>query len=564
MVYIIITFLSFLITVVSTPYLINYLTKKDILDKPNGEERRVHTEPIPRMGGIIIFLVIIGVTFAFHHDIYSRKFFITGAFLAFALGLIDDVRGIKWQIKFIVQSMIAVLLIFSLNDHSYTTITFLGYTLFPGLDYIVLFLLIVGLLNSFNLMDGMDGLVAGYSMIIASMCFLFSVGNQFIFLPTIAAAIIGTTLGFLKFNANPARIFLGDSGSLTLGYLISGLVITISGEATSDPQNKINAVSRSIDLTFIIIVFAIPIADTLRVMIVRLKQRKNPFLPDNNHLHHILYSKNIRHKTVVLIIHMFSIMFVLLAIYYAEFSRTQALIIYAVFLLLFFFISQVVDFIIRKEHLLIYGRLFKRIPVLLPRIYKRFLLPAVAGALMLLFVFLIIAEVGNERNHYAYFLIFLVPSLLYSGITLHKNDYYADILVLINLVLFFIITGLNGFFYKLYPLPLAAQININQIFIIVLTGMIIFFALFKERVSDIRKQFLTGSDLTIAVLIIFIYIAVQLLNIPESYRISDTLLRSFLVFIFYKIIITVKPQFHFPLYYSSYAGAALAVLISLF
>lgn len=564
MIYLIIAFLSFLITIVSTPYLISYLIKKDIVDRPNGDERHIHTEPIPRMGGIIIFAVIIIITFAFYQDIFSKKYFIAGAILAFTLGLVDDIRGLSWQIKFVVQSFIAVLLIKFLEVNKFYIIKFIGITLPPILDYVVLFILIVGLLNSFNLMDGLDGLVSGYTLIIASMCFMLSTGSPFTFRLYLSSAIIGTTLGFLKFNANPARIFLGDSGSLTLGYFISALVIIISGEVSASTSEITQDMSRSIDLGFIIIALAVPIADTIRVMLVRIHQRKNPFLADSNHLHHILYSQKLRHKTVVMLIHLFSIMFVLLAIYYAKVSKTTAFIIFILMLTAFFSVKQIVEFIIRKENLLAYGKLYKKIPTLFPKIYKNILLPLIALMLLILFVFLVFYEINRSQKLYAYFLLFLIPSLLYSGSNLRKKNYYAELLVLVNIIVFFIITGFNGFFYKLYPVPIIAQININQIFIITLAGMIIFFVLFKERIANIRQQFLTGTDLTIAVLILFIYLAVQIINLPESYKVSDTLLRSFLVFLFYKIVIATMPRFHFSLYYSSFIISVIAILKSLF
>jgi len=401
-------------------------------------------------------------------------------------------------------------------------------------------------------------------LIIASMCFMLSTGSPFTFRLFLSSAIIGTTLGFLKFNANPARIFLGDSGSLTLGYFISALVIIISGEVSASTSEITQGMSRSVDLGFIIITLAVPIADTLRVMFVRIKQRKNPFLPDSNHLHHILYSQKLRHKTVVMLIHLFSIMFVLLAIYYAKVSKTTAFIIFILMLTAFFSVKQIVEFIIRKENLLAYGKLYKKIPEMIPKIYKNILMPLVALMLLILFVFLVFYEINRSQKLYAYFLLFLIPSLLYSGSNLRKNNYYAELLVLINIIVFFIITGFNGFFYKLYPVPIIAQININQIFIITLAGMIIFFVLFKERIANIRQQFLTGTDLTIAVLILFIYLAVQIINLPESYKVSDTLLRSFLVFLFYKIVIATMPRFHFSLYYSSFIISVIAILKSLF
>ena len=561
MIYLIIAFLCFLIAVVVTPYLIEYLIKKDIVDKPNGEERRMHTEPIPRMGGIIIFAVIIVITFAFYQDIYSKKFFIAGAFVVFALGLADDFKPVKWYIKFLVQSIAAVLLILSLVDHNFTKINFLEFTLYPGFNYLILFILIVGLLNSFNLLDGLDGLVTGISLVIAAMCFLLSMGEPFVFLPVLAAATIGTTLGFLKFNANPARIFLGDSGSLILGYIVTAMVLAISGESSI---NETKTLTNNIDLAFVFIVFAVPIGDTLRVMSVRLRGKKNIFLADSSHIHHILYSQNIRHKTVVVLIQGFSIMFVLLAIYYARVSKFNAIIIFIFMITAFLFVKQIVGFIIKKEHLLSYGQMYKKIPRGFPVIYKKYLLPIVALLVILVFTILTFAEVRGSKQIYKYFLLLIIPSLLYSGITLRKKGYYAEILVLINLIVFFIVTGLNGFFYKPYPFPIITQININQILIITLSGMIIFFVLFKERIHNLRQQFLSGTDLTIALFIAFIYVAAQFIDLPDSYKISDTLLRSFLVFLFYKIIIAIFPKFHFSLYYISFLIAVIAVVKSLF
>ena len=293
-------------------------------------------------------------------------------------------------------------------------------------------------------------------------------------------------------------------------------------------------------------------------------QRKHIFLADTSHLHHLLYSKNIEHKTAVVIIHLFSVMFVLLAIYYAKISKTNALIIFAVLLISLLSIKQILNFVISKEHLLVYVRVYKKVPDLLPRIYKIFLLPLVSIILIVLFTILLISNVSQSQPYYKYFLLFIIPTLLYSSRSLKKNNYYAELLVLVNIILFFAITGFNGFFYNLYPIPIFGQININQIMIIALSGMIIFFVLFKERVANIIQQFLTGTDLTLSVLILSIYIATQFINLPESYKISDTLLRSFLVFLFYKIIIITTPRLHFSLYHVSFLIAIIAVLKSLF
>lgn len=562
MINLIIIFLSFLFTIGATPYFINFLFKHSIVDKPNGEDRHIHKEPIPRLGGVIIFAVIISITLTFYHDVFSKLFFISGLVVVFVLGILDDLISIKWNIKFLVQSVAVILLIISFNEYQYPIIKFANITLPYGLNNLVFFVLILGILNSFNLMDGLDGLVTGYSLIVASMCFLLNMGSGMIFTGYLSAAVIGTTLGFLKFNANPARIFLGDSGSLTLGYLITSLVIIISGIVPASPLNSTGSNSNTIDLTFIIIALALPIIDTLRVILVRFKRGNNLFIADANHLHHILLNKKIRHKTVVLLIHIFSVMFVLLAIYYAKFSKVNALIIFAILIILFFSIEYILGFLIKKQVLITYSKFYNSIPDLIPKFYKKILLPIISLCLIILFAFLILSEVNNSVYFYRYFILLIIPSLIYSGARIKKEIYYPELLVLINIVLFFLITGLSGFFYTLYSVPIVNYINFNQIFIFILSFMIIFFALFKERVANLNQQFLTGGDLIITVLISSIYIAVQFIDLPDSYKISDTLLRSYLVYLFYKILVATSPRIHFPLYYFSFFITVAAILIS--
>lgn len=142
---------------------------------------------------------------------------------------------------------------------------------------------------------------------------------------------------------------MGDSGSLTLGYVITFMVFAISGEASINSLNISGVLSNKIDLTFVIIASAVPIADTLRVMLVRIGNKRHPFLADTSHIHHILYSQQIRHKTVVLIIHLFTVSFVLIALYYAKVSKTYAIVLFLVLLTIFVFIKPVVGFILKKR-----------------------------------------------------------------------------------------------------------------------------------------------------------------------------------------------------------------------
>ncbi len=563
MIYLVITFLTFLISAATTPYLIKYLTVEGLVDKPNLEKRRIHTTSVPRMGGIIIFVTVMIVTFLFYPKISTKMYFILGACTVFFLGIVDDLINVKWYFKLVFQSISAVFLILLLYYNNYTEVTILGFVLPNGIDYSVLIFLIVALLNSFNFLDGLDGLATGFSLIVASMCFFLTLDGNTIFLSYLSAAIVGTTLGFLKFNANPAKIFLGDSGSLTLGFFISTLVLMLSGRVSVLSQNQTLSSNNSIDLTFVIIALALPLADAFRVILVRIKKGNNLFLADSNHLHHILLEKKIRHKTVVFLIHIFSVTFILLSIFYAKISLISALIVFTILLILLFSVQYLLDYFIGKGLLRKFSNVYNKTPDLLLIFYKNIILPIVALYLLILFIFLLFYHV-SKGNHFNFLIILIIPFLIFLSVQLKRQNYYPELLVLINIILFFLITGFNDFFYKMYPVPLINQINLNQIFILILSVTLIFFILFKERVTNKKLQFLTGSDLILSVLILSIFVAVKFINLPDTHQISDTLLRSYLVYLFYKILVVTSPKIHFQLYYVSFFITAISVLISIF
>lgn len=555
-----ITFLSFIFTIFFTQSLISFLNRKGILDRPNGEKRRIHNHPIPRLGGIIIFTVVIIITFIFYQDIFSKKFFLTGAIIVCAIGLWDDLVSRKWYVKLVFQTAAANFLIISLNAHSFSIIKFGGFIIPAGLNYFILLFLIVGIMNSFNMLDGLDGLVAGLALIISGMCFLLTLGTEYVFLPIITAALSGTLLGFLKFNAHPARIFLGDSGSLFLGYVIAGSLLVISGNLSYSPDSVNQGMVFSVDILFILIVLAVPVTDTLRVMYLRMKRRTSPFLPDTNHLHHILYSKRIRHKTVVLLINTISASFALLGVYYLHGSKEFTALLFVLMLIALLFTEKIIDLVIKKDNLLAFGRLYKLIPNRLPLLYKQFLVPAIGIISLALIIILLIYEIEIHQTYYLYLLIFQIPALAFAVRNLRKNNYYVDLIVFLNFIIFFVVTGLNGFFYEMYSVPLISKINLNQIFIMVFSTVIVLFVLFKERIAGLRTQFLNGPDLSIAVSITFVFILTQFLDVPAAYKISDTLLRSFLLFLFYKITIITYPRVHFSLHFSSFAVTFVSLL----
>ena len=316
--YLIILFATLVGTIFITPYFINIFTKVKIVDQPDGL-RKLHSTPVPRLGGFLIFLVFLASLFIFYGDINSIRFYLFGAILIFALGAYDDLLGTGWLLKFFYQTVAAVFLMLFLFPKFYSLQLFnIELSMIPSA--IVLLVFIVGTINSFNLLDGLDGLVSGISLLVFILLFFVGLNLLDTFSLVVLASIIGCLIGFLKYNGYPARIFLGDSGSFLLGYLVVSSVLLLS----------INKHTNVLDLTFPIILLAVPIADTLKVMFERIFTGKHPFVADRTHIHHIVFSKNITHKTTVFIITIYSLIFAANAMVYRYYSEIFGILIFII------------------------------------------------------------------------------------------------------------------------------------------------------------------------------------------------------------------------------------------
>jgi len=303
--------LSFLMTFLITPTIRYTALKFSVIEKK--DPRKIHTRVITKLGGISIFIgVHAGMILAYMvlHKELSPFFLKMGlisicGIIGLSLGLYDDVRGANAVVKFSVQIFIALLLINA------------GYRLpkirtpFLTVDWghfkiIATILWVVGLTNAINLLDGLDGLACGISAIAAFAFGIFAIsfsGN--IMAAVISFSLCGACLGFLKYNFFPAKIFMGDTGSLFIGVMLSILSLEVT-------RNKIPFLSTN--LLYPIIILFIPIVDTLQVFIRRLWRGAHPFSADKRHIHHRLLRSGLRHKHVVLIMYLCAALCTLAAI----------------------------------------------------------------------------------------------------------------------------------------------------------------------------------------------------------------------------------------------------------
>lgn len=551
MIFVISVFFSFISVVFATPLFVNLLRSLEIVDNPDYN-RKIHSEPIPRMGGVIIYSVVILFLFFLFPSLYEIKYFLIGSLVIFLLGAADDLWNLKWSFKFLGQSVAAVFLILYLVKHNYFNFNFIGIPLPAELTTPLMFVFIVGVLNAFNMLDGLDGLVSGFTLIVAAISFLLSFGSDSVFVPLLSILLIGTTLGFLKFNSNPANIFLGDSGSLLLAYLTLTTFLSATAEISK----------HSIDLGFVIIILSVPIIDTLRVMIVRILNRRNPFLPDKNHIHHIIYSKKIRHKTTVFIILFLTVLSVLIGVYYFYSSKTTGLLVFALFAGTLISFDKIITFIVKKENLLLYGRLIKNLPNKLAEFFKFSILPTITFILFSLIAYLLFTKASFKDPRYVYLFIFNLLTIAYVLINQKNRNHSSELFVLVNFFLFFYITGSGDLYYKLFPVPIIKFINLNQVITLVMIPVITLFFLLRDKLlKSVNDSFLSGLDLIIALMIISIYLFVKFSGFgQEYYQLSDTLIRSFLFYLLYKIIVTCFPKIGFQLYFTTFAFVIIALL----
>ncbi|MDB9146598.1 MraY family glycosyltransferase [Parabacteroides distasonis] len=299
--------------------------KKRLYDVPDA--RKVHTMPVPRLGGLSFFPVIlmsmflvIGFRLYFwdmdtsslsFNMLYEYLFLFVGMTLLYLVGVCDDLVGVGYRYKFAVQIAAALLLVLSGNwfDSFGGLFGIYSVPVWVGVPFTVF--IVVYITNAINLIDGIDGLASGLCCIALSvLSVIFFLRGQYVY-ALLAICTLGILMPFWCYNvfgnANRGhKLFMGDAGSLTLGYVISFLIIHMS---------VTNEVSPTLSNPYMVIAFStvlVPLLDVIRVVLHRLREHKNPFLPDKNHFHHKLLRTGMRVRVVMVCIIAISAFFILL------------------------------------------------------------------------------------------------------------------------------------------------------------------------------------------------------------------------------------------------------------
>jgi UDP-GlcNAc:undecaprenyl-phosphate GlcNAc-1-phosphate transferase len=323
---------AFLISVFAIPSIVQVAHKKRLLDEPN--DRTIHELLTPRLGGLAIFAGFISAITIFGKIDYGIQHMLAGSVVIFFIGLKDDIVSVSAVKKFAVQILATGVVMFMADIRITSLQGIFGiYLLDPGISYILTFIVIIGLTNAINLIDGLDGLAGS----IVSVCCL-SFGIYFITAEDkyvlaysyVAFSLLGSILGFLRYNMHKAKIFMGDTGSLVCGFIISVMAIKFIETKMID-----NTPTVAMAILFI------PILDTARVFILRVFAGKSPFTPDKTHVHHKLIEMGFSQLSTVIVLIFINILAIGLVLLFNYLSLSMQLILLFSYALLFSIIIEI-------------------------------------------------------------------------------------------------------------------------------------------------------------------------------------------------------------------------------
>lgn len=314
--------LAFLITFFAIPVIIQIAKDKKLFDEP--DERKVHKNVIPTLGGLGIFAgFIIATLMGVPSGITSElQYFAAAATVIFFLGVKDDILVLSASKKFIGQLIAAGIIIKFGGIQISNFHGFLGIYEIPHITGIIISLFtIIVITNSFNLIDGVDGL-AGSLGLLTTLVFgtYFFYAGQLTF-AVMAFALAGSIIAFLIYNFSPAKIFMGDTGSLLLGLINSILVIKFINIAGNPASNFPIDAAPAIGFAILMI----PLFDTLRVFGLRILDRRSPFSPDRTHVHHFLLDLGLSHRMVTITCVLVNITFIAMAYFMRSLGTTTVL-----------------------------------------------------------------------------------------------------------------------------------------------------------------------------------------------------------------------------------------------
>jgi len=311
---------AFFAALIMVPFLRQWALDKDTVDIP--DERKLHESPIPRLGGIAIFLAFLFSVVIYLPINQGVRGLLAGTLIIFTIGVVDDLNGLSSRGKFAGQAAACLITILVGNIYLSNLGNLFGFgnivlPVWAGIPFTVFAM--VGVINAINLIDGLDGLAGGVTTIALMAFFLLGWLENDLITMVLASAMVGAIFGFLKYNFYPARIFMGDTGSLVVGYVIGFIAVYLTQSSTSTTSSMVP-----------VLVLGLPLLDTVWVMTRRITTGVSPFAADRLHVHHKFLSLGFEHRFTVIIIYGISLFWACTALLLRNLPEYLLLFIYLV------------------------------------------------------------------------------------------------------------------------------------------------------------------------------------------------------------------------------------------
>lgn len=309
---------AFLITFLAIPSIIRVSVIKNLFDEPS--ERKTHASSIPTLGGLAIFA---GVVFSYTLwsaglETISTQYIIAAIVVMFFIGIKDDIVELTAHKKLYGQLFATLIIVFFADMRITSLYGVAGIYQIPyWLSVLVTIVTMITIINAYNLIDGIDGLAGGIGAIAAFTFGLWFYNYNQIALCILAFSLFSSLLAFLVYNFSPANIFMGDTGSLVVGLILSVLCVNfVEMSFESLPYAFPFRSSPAMAIAILII----PLADTLRIFMIRLMNGRSPFAADRNHIHHQLLDLGLTHREAALTLYLVNVSFILIALVFRNIS----------------------------------------------------------------------------------------------------------------------------------------------------------------------------------------------------------------------------------------------------
>jgi UDP-GlcNAc:undecaprenyl-phosphate GlcNAc-1-phosphate transferase len=331
--YLLMVTVSVLITLLSIPSILHVARTRHLYDDV-GHFRKQHDHGIPRLGGVAIFVsfTVTLLLFSIIDNSIPISYLLVASIILFIMGVKDDLSGVNPSTKFLIQFIVATILVVLGKIRFTSMYGIFGIYDIPYLASAILSILfIILIINAFNLIDGIDGLAGTTCIIVNGTFSILFISIKHYELAAVSLTLVGAVFGFLRFNLTPAKIFMGDAGSLLIG-LISAILAVRFIELNKFTANATAPIVSAPALTFAILMG--PIFDTLRVFVLRIVNGKSPFSADRNHIHHRILRLGYNHMQTTLMLGALNIALIIIVFVFADLGNfTLMLLILSVSLL---------------------------------------------------------------------------------------------------------------------------------------------------------------------------------------------------------------------------------------